>query len=424
MKKIVNIGIIGFGTVGEGVYQLIKNNTDAIALRSGMELKIKTICDIRASEIKNRIQDAAITDNWQDITGDNEIDIVVEVIGGIDPAKDIIIDSLNKGKNVVTANKKLLAEDGSSILEAISRTGNSIGFEAAVGGGIPCILSLKNGLVGNRIRSIVGILNGTTNYILTRMEDDGMPFKDALRDAQNKGFAEADPTFDVEGFDAGHKILLLAMLSYGKAIDYSAIPIEGISNISQFDISYAKNMGYIIKLLGIAKFKNNTLDIRVHPTMIPEDHPLASVRNEYNSIMFDGDMAGAIMLNGRGAGSLPTASAIVSDIVQLSAKDDYHGALTGKAKLMTPEERISRYYLRLQTEDSPGILSQISGVLGMNDISIASVMQKEVNEKYVPLIIVTHESVESNILKCIREIEKFSFIKDKIIMIRVEDFKN
>ena len=176
-----------------------------------------------------------------------------------------------------------------------------------------------------------------------------------------------------------------------------------------------KNMGYIIKLLGIAKFKNNTLDIRVHPTMIPDDHPLASVRNEYNSIMFDGDMAGAIMLNGRGAGSLPTASAIVSDIVQLSTRDDYHGVLTGEAKLMTPEERVSRYYLRLQTEDSPGILSQISGVLGMNSISIASVMQKEVNEKYVPLIIVTHESLESNILKCIKEIEKFSFIKDKVI---------
>jgi len=424
MKKIINIGIIGFGTVGEGVYQLIKNNADAIALRSGIDLNIKTVCDIRASEIKNKIPGTPVTEKWEDITGDSEIDIVVEVIGGINPAKEIIIDSLNKGKNVVTANKKLLAEDGASILETIAKTGNSIGFEAAVGGGIPCVLSLKNGLVGNRIKSIVGILNGTTNYILTRMEDDGITFKEALKDAQKRGFAEADPTFDIEGYDAGHKILLLAMLSYGKSIDYRTIPIEGISSISQFDISYAKNMGYIIKLLGIVKLKNNKLDIRVHPTMIPEDHPLASVRNEYNSIMFDGDMAGAIMLNGKGAGSLPTASAIVSDIVQLSTKDEYHGMLSGKANLMTPEERVSRYYLRLQTEDSPGILSQISGVLGMNDISIASVMQKEVNEKYVPLIIVTHESVESNILKCIKEIEKFSFIKDKVIMIRVEDFKN
>jgi homoserine dehydrogenase len=256
------------------------------------------------------------------------------------------------------------------------------------------------------------------------MEDEGISFHEALKDAQEKGFAETDPTFDIEGFDAGHKISLLAMLSYGKSIDFKTFPIEGISSISPFDIAHAKDMGYIIKLLGIAKFKNHALDIRVHPTMIPEDHPLASVRNEFNSIMFEGDMTGAIILNGRGAGSLPTASAIVSDIVQLSGKNEYHGALTGQAVLMSPEERISRYYLRLQTEDSPGILSQISGVLGLHNISIASVMQKEVNEGYVPLIIVTHEAVESNILKCIEAIEKFSFIKEKVILIRVEDFKN
>ena len=424
MKKIVNIGIVGFGIVGEGVYQLIKNNAGTIALRSGIDLRVKTICDLNSADIKTRITETAVTDNWKDITNDSEIDIVVEVIGGINPAKEIIIDSLHKGKNVVTANKKLLAEDGAAILEAIVETGNSIGFEAAVGGGIPCILSLKKGMVGNHIKSIVGILNGTTNYILTRMEDDGIPFHQALKDAQKKGFAEADPTFDIEGFDAGHKISILAMLAYGKAIDFGTIPIEGISSISPFDISHAKNMGYIIKLLGIAKFKNNALDIRVHPTMIPEDHPLASVRNEFNSIMFEGDMTGAIILNGRGAGSLPTASAIVSDIVQLADKNEFHGVLTGTAELMSPEERVSRYYLRLQTEDSPGILSQISGVLGVHNISIASVMQKEVSEGYVPLIIVTHDAVENNMLKCIKEIEKFSFIKEKVIMIRVEDFKN
>ena len=424
MKKIVNIGIVGFGTVGEGVYRLIKNNAATIALKSGVDLRVKTVCDLNLSAVKGKITETAITDKWSDITGDSDIDIVVEVIGGINPAKEIIIDALHKGKNVVTANKKLLAEDGASILEAIVETGNSIGFEAAVGGGIPCILALKNGMVGNHIKSIVGILNGTTNYILTRMEDDGISFKEALADAQEKGFAEADPTFDVEGFDAGHKISILAMLSYGKSIDFQTIPIEGISSISPFDITHAKDMGYIIKLLGIAKFKNNALDIRVHPSMIPEEHPLASVRNEFNSIMFEGDMTGAIILNGRGAGSLPTASAIVSDIVQLSEKNEYHGVLTGKAELMSPEQRVSRYYLRLQTEDSPGILSQISGVLGVHNISIASVMQKEVTAGYVPLIIVTHEAVESNMLKCIEEIEKFSFIKEKVILIRVEDFKN
>lgn len=423
MKKIVNIGIIGFGTVGAGVYELIKNNSGTIAQRSGIDLRIKTICDLNPSRIKIESAETGITEKWTDITGDSDIDIVVEVIGGTNPAKEIIIDSLRKGKSVVTANKKLLAENGEPILEAIAETGNSIGFEAAVGGGIPCILVLKKGMVGNQIKSIVGILNGTTNYILTRMDEDKISFRQALEDAQKKGFAEADPTFDVEGCDAGHKIAILAMLAYGKAIDYRSIPIEGITDISSLDIRHAKDMGYIIKLLGIAKFTNHTLDIRVHPTMIPEDHPLASVRREFNSIMFDGDMTGPILINGRGAGSLPTASAVVSDIVQLAGKNEYPGKLHGKARLMTPEERISRYYLRLQTEDSPGILSQISGVLGRYKISIASVMQKESDEEFVPLIIVTHDAIESDMLNCIKEIEDFPFVKEKIILIRVEDFK-
>jgi len=424
MKKIVNIGIIGFGTVGQGVYNLIKKNSNTITLRSGIELNIKTICDINLSLFENKVQDVKITDKWEDVVNDNEIDIVAEVIGGLSPAKEIIISALNNGKNAVTANKKLLAEDGVSILEAITKTGNSIGFEAAVGGGIPCVLSLRQGMIGNHIKSIVGILNGTSNYILTRMDEDSASFAHALKDAQNKGFAEADPTFDIEGCDAGHKISLLAMLSYGKLIEFKSIPIEGISNISLIDISYAKDMGYIIKLLGIAKFKDNTLDIRVHPTMIPNDHPLASVRNEFNSIMFDGDMTGAVILNGKGAGSLPTASSIVSDIIQLSNNNNYNGILSSEVNLMSSAERISRYYIRLQTEDSPGILSQISGVLGMRGISIASVIQKEVNEGYVPLMIVTHEAVESDLLKCIKDIENFPFVKERPIVIPVEDFKN
>jgi len=423
MKTTVNIGIIGYGTVGSGVYHLIKNNSDPIALRSGIELKIKTVCDLDLERIKNEITDTDVTDKWTDITGDPDIDIVVELIGGTEPALSIITESLKKGKNVVTANKKLLAETGSELLGTVVETGNSIGFEAAVGGGIPCILSLKKGMVGNHIRSILGILNGTTNYILTRMTDEGVTFGDALKDAQEKGFAEADPTFDVGGIDAGHKISILAMLSYGRAIDFSSILIEGITDISPLDISYAGDMGYTIKLLGIAKLINNRLDIRVHPTMIPGDHPLSSVRNEFNSVMFDGDMTGAVILNGRGAGSLPTASAVVSDIVQLSSKKEFPGKFVGDAKVMGPEERVSRYYLRLYTEDSPGILSKISGVLGKHDISIASVIQKEVSEKYVPLIILTHDANESNMIKCIDEIESFDFVKDKVVFIRVEDFK-
>ena len=423
MKKIVNIGIIGFGTVGSGVYRLIKNNSDTIALRSGIELKIKSVCDLDSGRLKDEVTDAHVTGNWKDVTGDSDIDIVIELIGGIEPARSIITESLTNGKNVVTANKKLLAEKGAELLDKVVETGNSIGFEAAVGGGIPCILALKKGLVGNHIRSILGILNGTTNYILTRMTDEGVTFGQALKDAQARGFAEADPTFDVEGIDAGHKISLLAMLSYGRSIDFDSIPIEGITNISPLDISFARDMGYNIKLLGIAKLINGRLDIRVHPTMIPGTHPLASVRNESNSVMFDGDMTGAVILNGSGAGSLPTASAVVSDIVQLSSRNEYPGKFIGKAKLIGPEERLSRYYLRLYTEDSPGILSQISGVLGRNGISIASVIQKEVYEKFVPLIIMTHEANESNMMKCIEEIQGFGFVKENVVFIRVEDFK-
>lgn len=423
MKKTVCIGIIGFGTVGSGVYNLVRQNSKTICTKTGIELRIKTICDQDPEKLKNAAIDAGITSRWQNITEDPEIDIVAELIGGMTPAIDIIIESLKKGKNVVTANKMLLAERGAEILETISETGNSLGFEAAVGGGIPCILALQKGLVGNNILSVTGILNGTTNYILSKMEDENVTFSEALRDAQGLGFAEADPTFDVEGFDAGHKIAILAMLSYGRYIDFSTIPVEGITKISPFDISYAKDMGYTIKLLGIAKNISGRLDIRVHPTMIPREHPLASVRYEHNSIMLDGDMTGPVVLNGRGAGSNATASAIVSDIVQLSESPAHQGTFIGKANLMTPAERVSRYYIRLLTEDSPGILAQISGVLGKHDISIASVIQKEVSADFVPLIIVTHEAIESNMLKCVEEIENFSFVKEKITFIRVEDFK-
>ena len=423
MKRVINLGIIGFGTVGSGVYGLIKQNSRTICAKTGIEIKVKTICDLDTERVKTAASETAVTSNWQDITGDSEIDVVAELIGGISPALEIIREALIHGKNVVTANKKLIAEKGSEILEMLSETGGSLGFEAAVCGGIPCIMALQKGLAGNNIRSVTGILNGTTNYILTRMESEGISFDQALRDAQSRGFAEADPTFDVEGYDAGHKITILAMLSYGRSIDFSTIPVEGITRISPLDISYARDMGYTIKLLGIAKNINGTLDIRVHPTMIPGDHPLASVRNEFNSILMDGDMTGPVVMNGKGAGSSATASAVVSDIVMHADRPEYHPRFIGNAKLMSPEERVSRYYIRMLTEDSPGILSQISGTLGRHSISIASVLQKEVNAKHVPLIIVTHEALESNMQKCITEIEQFSFVKEHVTLIRVEDFK-
>jgi len=423
MKQIINIGLIGYGTVGSGVFKLIKDNSETITNRTGTELRIKSVCDLDTDRLKEEVRDVEITSNWKDITTDPETDIVVELIGGNSPALEIIKSALQNGKNVVTANKKLLAEKNEEIFDILTSTGNSLGYEAAVGGGIPCILALKKGLVGNQIRSILGILNGTTNYILTKMEDEGISFDSALKDAQEKGFAEADPTFDVEGIDAGHKIALLSMLAYGKSIDFSQVPIEGISQISPIDISYAKDMGYVIKLLGIARYVNDSLDLRVHPTMIPREHPLASVRNEFNSVMFDGDMTDAVVMNGKGAGSLPTASAVVSDIVQLSNKNIYTGINTGQAKIMNAEERIAKYYLRIYTDDCPGILSKVSGILGKYEISIASVIQKETDNDKIPLIIFTHFAGEGNILHCIKEIEDFDFVHDNVVCIRVEDFE-
>lgn len=427
MKKLHNVGIIGFGTIGSGVYELLNRNTEIISQRTGLDIKIKTICDLDIKKLPGKNKGIKITRDWRDVVSDDEIETVVEVIGGIEPAKTIIMEAMKKGKKVVTANKKLLAEQGGDIFALQYENNAMLGFEASVGGGIPCILSLRNGLVGNRILSVMGILNGTTNYILTRMRDDGLSIKEALSEAQRFGFAEADPSFDIEGFDAGDKIAILSMLAYNKKIDYNAISIEGISKISELDIRYAKEMGYSIKLLGISKIIDGVLDIRIHPTMLSRLHPLALVRNEFNAIMFETDMAGPVLLHGKGAGSLPTASAIISDIVQIAQKapaGENNVTPFEEADYMLPENRLSRYYMRLHTQDGPGILSKISGMLGSNNISIASVMQKESNTTHVPLIIMTHKVTEANMLKAVKEINKFEFINGKVILIRVEDYSS
>ncbi len=421
--KSIRIGLVGFGTVGSGLFNVLKYNGDIIAERTGIRPVIRTICDIRRDHVQSQVGDIPVCDDWKKVVVDPDIDIVVELIGGIEPARSILVEAFKNGKDVVTANKKLLAEQGDAIFPALAASGRRLGFEASVGGGIPCLLSLRQGLAGNRIKSVLGILNGTTNYILTRMEDSDMPFDDALKLAQEKGFAEADPTFDIEGYDAGHKIMLLAMLAYGKSMRYGDLPIEGITRLSRIDIAYARDMGYVIKLLGIAKDVGGKVDIRVHPTMIPERHPLASVRDEFNAVMFDGDMTGPVILYGRGAGSNPTASAVVSDILQISGGGIEGGTrLTSEpADLLLPGERLSRYYLRLHTDDRPGILSQISGVLGNHAISISSVMQKEEHGEHVPLIFMSHLAREDRVRSAIGEIKGFPFVHGDVMLIRVED---
>ncbi len=422
--KQINIGLVGFGTVGSGLHRLIQGNADVIARRTGVRVTVKTICDLRREHVKTHAPGIDVTDDWESVVNDGAIDIVAELIGGINPARSIITAALEGGKGVVTANKKLLAEEGAAIFRAVQSGAGRLGFEAAVGGGIPCVLALRNGLVGNRVRSIMGILNGTTNYILTKMQESGMPFPEALAVAQEMGFAEADPTFDIEGYDAGHKIALLAMIAFNREIRYGDIQIEGITSIGKSDISYAGDMGYVIKLLGIAKSVDGKIDIRVHPTMIPFDHHLASVRDEYNSIMFDGDMTGPVVLSGRGAGAEPTASAVLSDIVQMATQGDAYApplVMEGPAEFIEPGKRVSRYYIRMQTDDRPNILAQVAGVLGRHNISIASVIQKETHPEHVPLIFMTHEAVEEGMLLAMREIKEFDFIHGEVMLIRVED---
>jgi len=418
------IGIIGMGTVGSGVLELIQKNKKLIEKRSNISLTVKSVCDLTIQDIE--IADSTIikTDNWQDLINDDEINIIVELIGGIEPARSILIGSMAAKKHVVTANKKLLAEAGKDIFMTAEESSMNIGFEAAVGGGIPCILGLRKGLVGNQIDSVMGILNGTTNYILSKMDEEQMTFGEVLDDAQQLGFAESDPTFDVEGFDAGHKISLLSMLAFNSHIDFPGIPIEGISKLRPIDFEFAKDMGYTVKLLGIANKINNDIDIRVHPTMIHNDHPLASVRNENNAVFFNGDMTGPVIMYGKGAGSLPTASAVVSDIIQIARGDmDNIPPITidEKANLLDVNQRSARYYLRIHTKDTPGILAAIAGELGNHGISISGVMQREMDEDVIPLIILTHEAIEGEMLKAIEEIQTFDFVAEDIMLIRIED---
>ncbi len=422
--KTIRAGIIGLGNIGKGVFDLLEKNRDLIASRTGVKIEITSICDTRAGVLAEIPSAVRKTGDWHEVVSAPDTDTVIELIGGLSPAADIVLTALKAGKNVVTANKKLLAEKGREIFSAAAEATGFLKFEAAVGGGIPCLLALNTGMAANRIKSIIGILNGTTNYILSQMEEKGLSFELALKEAQKKGFAEADPTFDIEGYDAGHKISLLAMLAYGRIMDYSRLNIEGITRISDMDIKYAREMGYVIKLLGIAKMTDGLMDISVHPTMLPELHPLASVRNEVNAVMIDGDMTAPITLFGKGAGPFPTASAVISDIIQIAEEKAprYPWYVNGpEPEFITPEKRISRYYIRMHTKDEPGILSRISGILGNFSISIASLIQRANTGSFVPLIMMTHAVSEDSMLKAEAEINRSDFIKGKTVIIRVED---
>lgn len=421
--KEVKVGIIGFGVVGTGTAKILLTHRDIIKKRTGIDLILKKVADkdiTRSREVT--LPEGVLTKDARDVINDPEIDIVVELIGGLHPAKEFIMEALSRGKHVVTANKALLAEDGNDIFALAKEKALQIGFEASVGGGIPIIKVMREGLVANKMLAIYGIINGTTNYILTKMTNEGIDFQDALREAQQLGYAEADPTLDIEGIDSAHKITILASLAYGIPFNFNKVYCEGITKITAQDIAFAKEFGYKIKLLAITKILNGEIELRVHPTMIPEDYLIAKVDGVFNAIYVEGDNVGATLYYGRGAGSIPTGSAVVADIVDI-AKGGNQAALDfSEALNIKPIEEIeSMYYFRFTALDRPGVLSKISGVFGEHNISIASVIQKGRSKAgAVPLVILTHKAKERDVLQALEKIDKLPVVAGKSVFIRVE----
>lgn len=433
--RTIKTGMIGFGTVGAGVVKILQRNAKLIETRLGARLALTRIADIDLRRDRGvKVKPGLLTQKAEEVIEDPEIDIVMELIGGIEPARTYILRALQKGKHVVTANKALLALHGDEIFRMAHRHGVVVNFEASVGGGIPLIRSIKEGLVANRIQSIFGILNGTSNYILTKMTDEGKGFREVLKEAQEKGYAEADPTYDIEGIDAAHKLTILTRLAFGTPIRFRDIFIDGISAITPLDIQFGKEFGYRIKLLAIAKVENGKIEARVHPTFIPEGHLLSTVGGVFNAIYIKGDAVGPTLFYGQGAGQMPTGSAVVSDLVELGRNllvrpgGERIPLLTHMPSAIEPlplkgmDEVEMPYYMRFSAVDRPGVLSMISGILGKNGISISAVIQKgrQVNGA-VPVVMMTHEAREKSVHQALKEIDRLKVILGKTVFIRVED---
>ncbi|TAJ24204.1 MAG: homoserine dehydrogenase [Nitrospirae bacterium] len=437
MKSKIGVGVIGFGTVGTGVAKILLGNAAVIRRRVGVPVELVRVADLDITTDRGvRLPQGVLTTDARQVLEDPSIDIVLELIGGYDAAKRLILEAMARGKHVVTANKALLAVHGEEIFDAAARHGVDVGFEASVGGGIPVIRALTEGLAANTILSIYGIINGTSNYILSRMTREGHGFQEVLAEAQKAGYAEADPTFDVAGIDSAHKLAIMVNLAYGTPVNVKEIYTEGITKLTPLDIMYAKEFGYTIKLLGIAKFlggeRDGEVEARVHPTMIPAASPIAQVEGVYNAIQLVGDAVGDIVLYGQGAGAMPTGSAVVSDVMDL-ARNILKGA-SGRVppasfqrdqrrplRIRPMEEILSLYYLRFMVLDRPGVLSQIAGVLGQHGISISSVLQKGRKEgQTVPVVIMTHTAAERAVQASLREIDRAAFISEPTTLIRVE----
>lgn len=401
--KVVKIALLGLGTVGSGVYKLIEEKGEEFEKRTGAKIQIEKILVHNLKKERPGVKKCLLTDQWKEIIENDEIELVIEVMGGIEPAKAMILEALNAGKNVVTANKDLVAEHGKELFEAAERNQKDFLFEAAVAGGIPIIRPLKQCLAGNEISDVIGIVNGTTNYILTKMCEEGMDFQEALAKATELGYAEADPTADIEGYDAGRKVAIMASIAFHSRVTFDDVYTEGITKITAKDVEYAEEFGDVIKLLGVAHNTEEGIEVAVHPMMIPKEHPLASVRDSFNAVFVRSDAAGDTMFYGRGAGELPTASAIMGDVIDVIRDIQYHctGRISCTCYRETPvknfKEVKNKFYIRMLVDNKPGVLAAIASVFGVHKVSIARVIQNTKEDDAAELVIVTEAVKEKHL---------------------------
>lgn len=426
-RDVVKIGLLGMGTVGTGVMRILQDNAENITQKVGLPLKVAKILvrDI-AKARKFSIDPALLTTNVADILDNPEIDIVVELMGGEQPAMDYILTAMRQGKHVVTANKDVVAKHGKVLFDTAAEHQVDFQFEASVGGGIPIIRPLKQCLAGNKIQEIIGIVNGTTNYMLTKMSQEGSDFHAVLQEAQEKGYAESDPTADVEGLDAARKIAILASIAFSSRISVDDVYVEGITHITPSDIAYAKELGFVIKLLGIAKEVDGQVEVRVHPAFVLQDHPLAAVNDVFNAIFVKGDAVGETMFYGRGAGEMPTASAVVADIIDV-ARDIRHNISSrilctcfANKPLRNINQVPSSFYIRLVVANKPGVLAVIAGVFGSQGVSLQSVIQKSKINSDAELVLVTYSVEEQNLRNALHIIESNDVVKEIGNVVRVE----
>jgi homoserine dehydrogenase len=429
INKAVNIGLIGFGTIGSGVVENFNLNLPLIEDKVGRKVVLKKIVDLDiATDRGVNVDPGILSTDVNDILEDPEIDIVIELIGGYQPALNFILTAISRGKHVVTANKALLAKHWEEVMASAQKNRVRIGFEASVGGGIPLLKPLNESLASNNIESIYGIINGTANYILTKMADEQRDFAEVLKEAQEKGYAEADPTFDIEGHDTAQKLIILTKLGFGVYIKQEEFHVEGITRITLDDIEYARELGCSIKLLAISTITDGELEVRVHPTLVDEKHLLSSINDVYNGVYLIGDVVGPVLMYGQGAGMMPTASAVVGDVIDIIEGMNckiVKNVKYGPAKVrVTHVKDISdiqtKYYLRLIVDDKPGVLHAISGILKDLNISVDSVTQKGYGkEGSVPIFMVTHQAAEKNIREAVKYMEKLEMVKDEIVFIRL-----